>query len=581
MSPVRKVLIIVSIGPLLATILPLLAAAQDAVKQTVFRVKYLAQGVVYIDGGQAAGLQPGQKLMVVRPDASGNGGTAGPGQEPVIASLKVIAVAASSAVCEILSFTQPVQVGDLAHIAPDVVEQMKEEKRQERLVGGREYPQLVTFTTGDPVSDEARALIPRPPTPDVNRMQGRIGFEYSSVVSYGNPSTTSSEIGIVARMNMTRIGGTYWNFDGFYRGLFTTLSGAAAPVTVNDLINRTYTLNLEYDNPNSAWVAGGGRLYLPWATSLDVIDGAYAGHRLGSKTTVGFFGGSTPDPTSYDYNPNGKIGGMFVNFHGGSYDNWRYSATFGVAVNTIGWHAVRQYGFVDTTISFQHNLSLYDATEIDAPHVAVVMLPGATGPSAPTTTTSTGGLNRSYISLRYEPAHFLELDLNDTYYRDFPTFDPLLIATGLLDQYLFQGLSGGARFNLPSKISLYTEVGQSSATGDAKSSWNQMYGITFGDVLRTGLTADFRYSKFTSAFGSGDYKAVTISRPIADRLSLQFLAGFQNFNSTLTSTPQTHFITSYLDWTMLKSLFFEGGYTWQRGGFMSYDQYIFTIGRRF
>ena len=116
---------------------------------------------------------------------------------------------------------------------------------------------------------------------------------------------------MVARFEMSRIGGTYWNFNGYWRGRFTTLSGSAAPATVSDLVNRTYTLNVEYNNPDSHWVAGGGRLYLPWATSLDTIDGGYIGRKVGDRTTVGVFGGTTPDPTSYDYNPNGKLAGRF------------------------------------------------------------------------------------------------------------------------------------------------------------------------------------------------------------------------------------------------------------------------------
>ena len=359
------------------------------------------------------------------------------------------------------------------------------------------------------------------------------------------------------------------------------LLGTAMPATVSDLINRTYTLSVQYHNPESRWVAGGGRLYLPWATSLDTIDGGYIRHKAGDHATLGIFAGTTPDPTSYDYNPNGKLAGAFVNFQGGSFQDWRYSATFGVAISAIDWHANRQFGFVEASISFKHNLSLYDATEIDLPHTSVVTTGGTAGTPASTTTTSTGGLNRSYVTLRYQPHPRLELDLNDTYFRDFPTFDPQLIGTGLLDRYLFQGLSGGVRVNLPQKISVYTEIGQSSRSGDSKSSWNKMYGITLGDVWGTGLRADVRYSQFNSSFGSGDYKAISLSRQLWERLHWELQGGFQNFSSTLTQTTQTHYISTYLDWTPGRVLFFQGGYTWQRGGTMNYDQFQFMVGKRF
>jgi len=47
---------------------------------------------------------------------------------------------------------------------------------------------------------------------------------------------------------------------------------------------------MNYDNPDSHWVAGFGRMYLPWAVSLDTIDGGYVGRRLGRGATVGVFG---------------------------------------------------------------------------------------------------------------------------------------------------------------------------------------------------------------------------------------------------------------------------------------------------
>jgi hypothetical protein len=560
----------------------MLAWAQQIAERTTFRVKYIAQGVVYLDGGRAAGLKEGEKLIVERPGVLPiSETTAPPSPAGVIAELVVISVAASSAVCEIGSSKAPVQVGDLARVPPEVLQEEKAAQRSERLLGGREYPQLITFNLGDPVVEEARAAVPRPPSPDINRMRGRIGIEYSTILTRNNPSSTNSQVGVVARLNMTRIGGSFWDFTGYWRGRFTTLSGNAMPSTVSDLINRTYTLNLQYNNPESRWVAGGGRLYLPWATSLDTIDGGYVGRKAGDRATLGIFAGTTPDPASYDYNTDGKRAGAFVNYQGGSFEDWRYSSTLGVAISAIGWHANRQFAFLETSISFKHSLSLYDATQIDMPHTAVVTPAGTTGTPAAPTTTSTGGLNRSYLTLRYQPHPRLELDLNHTYFRDFPTFDPQLIGTGLLDRYLFQGLSGGARVNLPKKISVYTEIGRSSRSGDSKNSWNKMYGVTLGDVWRTGLRADLRYSQFNSSFGSGNYKSISLSRQLGERLHWELQGGFQNFSSTLTQTTQTHYISTYLDWTPGRFMFFQGGYTWQRGGTMNYDQFQFMVGRRF
>ena len=91
-------------------------------------MKYIAQGVVYLEGGRAAGLKEGQSLIVERAVAAPvpDGGVQSPAPPSgIIASLKVVSVAASSAVCEIVSSTEPVAVGDMARFAP---EQLREER---------------------------------------------------------------------------------------------------------------------------------------------------------------------------------------------------------------------------------------------------------------------------------------------------------------------------------------------------------------------------------------------------------------------------------------------------------------------
>ncbi len=134
--------------------------------------------------------------------------------------------------------------------------------------------------------------------------------------------------------------------------------------------------------------------------------------------------------------------------------------------------------------------------------------------------------------MRYQPIKLLTFDLNDNYLRNLPTFDPALISTGLLDQYLFQGLSGGVRVEFPYRIALSTDIGRSKSSTDTASSWNQMYGITFGEIRNTGLQVDLRYTKFNSSFGQGTYEFISLSRNLADRLHVQLQGGMQHLNSS-------------------------------------------------
>jgi hypothetical protein len=528
--------------------------------QTDFKVKYVGQDAVYLIGGRAAGLTQGTKLTIKRRADSGAAN-----DMVVVAELEVASVAATSAVCDVKSATGEIRAGDIAYLS----ELDAEVLAQARAIGGqRKYPQVVTFTEGDPLDEEAREEIPRPPLPEVNRARGRVGLDYSGISSHGSVASSSSQIGGVLRADITRIGGTYWNMSGYWRGRLTSNSYAGQQ-TLQDLINRTYHLSVSYDNPKSNWVAGFGRLYLPWASSLDTIDGGYVGRKLGHGATAGMFAGSTPDPTSWDYNPDRRIAGLFVNFEGGSFDSVHYTSTSGVALSSLGWVLARPFIFFENGIFFKRYFSIYQSAQADDPRPA----PGVTRAGA--------GLSRSYTTLRFQPHKRISFDLNHNYFRDVPTFSVQLIGTGLVDKYLFQGLSAGVRVEPVRHISVYTDIGRSDRTGDQKTSINQLYGVAWDHIWKTGLRADLRASKFDSSFGSGSYRSLSLSRNFGDSLHWQIQAGRQTLVSTYSAQGASRFINSSVDASFARHYFLQGDFTMQRGSVLDYDQWIFTFGYRF
>ncbi len=528
--------------------------------QTDFKVKYVGQDAVYLIGGRAAGLTQGTKLTIKRRADAGAAN-----DMVVVAELEVASVAATSAVCDVKSVSGEIRAGDIAYLSALDAETLA----QARATGGqRKYPQVVTFTEGDPLDEEAREEIPRPPLPEVNRARGRVGFDYSGISSHGSVASSSYQIGGVLRADVTRIGGTYWNMSGYWRGRLTS-SSYAGQQTLQDLINRTYHLSVSYDNPKSNWVAGFGRLYLPWASSLDTIDGGYVGRKLGHGATAGMFAGSTPDPTSWDYNPDRRIAGLFVNFEGGSFDSVHYTSTSGVALSSLGWVLDRPFIFFENGIFFKRYFSIYQSAQADDPRPA----PGVPPAGA--------GLSRSYTTLRFQPHKRIAFDLNHNYFRDIPTFSQQLISTGLVDKYLFQGLSAGVRVETVRHITLYTDLGRSSRSGDQRNSWNQLYGVTWDRMWKTGLRADVRFSKFDSSFGSGTYRSLALSRNFGERLHWQVQAGRQTLVSTFTSQGASRFLNASVDGTFARHYFLQGDFTAQRGAVFDYDQWIMTFGYRF
>lgn len=552
---------------------PLLCAQSPAVR-TTFQVKQVATGAVYLDGGSNDGLKEGMRLTVWR---------LAPGEAQAkrqqIGALTVSAVASLSAVCEIKEPAAAVQVGDSADLTYEDAQAIQLVRSSKSI---RHYAQTVSFTEGDPIDEEARAYVPRPPSPEVNKLRGRIGFEESMILDHSSGIRTMQE-GLVLRMDMTRIGGTYWNFTGYWRGrLSSQTSVLPQQQTLSDLLNRTYQIGLYYNNPNSNYVAGFGRYLLPWAPSLSTMDGGYFGRRLGKEFTTGVFAGSTPDPTAWNYNPNRQMAGAFVAFEHGSYESVRFTSTAGLAVTRDHWRPEREFVFFENGVQINSKVSIYHDLEADR-LAKPLTSDGRNGPR----------LARSFLTLRYQPVKPLTLDISHNYFRDVPTFDTRLLGTGLLDQFLFQGFSGGFRLDLTHGVGLYGSLGRSRRDQDTRASLNYMGGLVVPHLpsLRPiprlprlptlPFRTDLRYSRFANSYGSGSYASVTLSRQLGENLRFDVQGGVQSLYSPFTAQTRTKYGTATLDY-LIKTHYILGiGWTVYHGGTQNYDQTFVNLGYRF
>ncbi len=554
-----------SLGSVHAQTPPGQTSAQAPVRAT-FHIRYISGKNVYIDGGRDAGLTEDTQLVLRQnpalPEADPRNRSLEPG---IVARLSVLSVASTSAVCAIKASARDVTTDDILALPDAEVEKIVQ---RDTLGNTRQYPMVISFTQGDPLDEEAREELPRPPLPEVNQLRGRIGFDVSSIRQLGQTPSTSNEYGMIFRADFTRLFGTHWNLNGYWRGQFQTNS-ALAQATLQDLINRTYLMSLSYINPDSRWQAGIGRLYLPWASSLEVIDGAYVAMQFATHSVAGVFAGSTPDPAAWDYNPDRRIGGLFYNIHGGSYDNLRFSSTAGVGIELLKWTISRPFTFTENDVSYKRAFSIYESMQVDRP---------VANPGSPALAT---GIGQSLVSMRIQVHPRVVLDITDTYFRDVPTYDPTLVGTGLLDAYLYQGFNGGARIEFPRHITGYFSLGQSNDSTDPKNSLNKLFGATISHIANTGLQLDARYSKFDSAFAAGTYSTVTLSRDVQEHIRLNLQAGRYSYTSPIAASSSSSFVNLMADTDLGARLFLESMYTLQRGGSMDYNQWTSTLGYRF
>ncbi|MGJ5814822.1 hypothetical protein [Paludibaculum fermentans] len=528
-----------------------------------FVVKQVVPGMVYLDGGSAHGLAEGMTLKLER-RAPGDARLA----TQRIADVLVVSVATQSALAEVRNAEKDVQsqVGDEALLSgkdAEAFERLEAASRRQR------YAQVISFSSGDPLEEEVREHVPMAQPKEVGRLRGRIGFEMNVLNDRSAGGLSSHQEGISARVDWTRIDGTYWNLTGYWRGRWNTRQSGTQQQTMIDLINRTYTIGMFYNNPRSKYIFGFGRVLIPWASSLSTIDGGYAARRITPHVTVGVFGGSTPDPTQWNYDPKRQMLGLFTSFEEGTYEKVRWTGTVGAALTRVRWKPERQFLFVENSIFAGTKFSVMHSMEADQKNPRYMN--GETGPM----------LSRSFLTFRYHPSNRLSFDVNQNYFRGLPTFDMTLIGTGLLDKYLFQGFSGGFRAQPIDRLVLSANWGRSKRDTDTTASLNQMYSLGWTRLPWIGVRVDGRYTRFNSTFGNGSYESISLMRQIRDDIRLELQVGQQNFAGPLTQQTRSRFINGQADWSLGQNYFLTGGWLSYRGGVQNYDQIFFTLGYRF
>jgi hypothetical protein len=524
-----------------------------------FLVKHVYAGVVYIDANSSAGLKEGQILSIKRISPGLDLESAEP-----IGQVEIESVVAASAVGKIVFAKSDILPGDIAYIEPEPILQSA---KLRPAVQDRETVKTVTLSGAGTAAQETSNISARPGPRKENLVRGRIGIDYGTLRISGSEAS-SSQFGFLLRIDASRIAGSYWNISGYQRGRFQTRTNSKGQETLNDLINRTYRLNISYENPDSNWVFGAGRLYIPWASSLDTLDGFYLGRKLG-RQTAGVFMGTAPDPTSWNYSPDRRMGGAFYNIEGGSFESFRFDSTSGIGLSWLQWRPERKFGFFENNFFYKRYVSVYSNIEVD-------LLTGAQNNGS-----SEVVLSRSYFTVRLQPHKMISFNVNHNYFKNIPTFDTRLIGTGLLDKFLFQGFSGGFRLSLPYRLGFYANAGRSSRTGDAKASWNYLAGASASDILDSGIRVGIRFSRFDSSFGRGTYQSLSLSREVGEYFQFELQGGQQDFKSIYTNQDRARFVNGTVDWFIGHDYFLGGGVTVYRGKVQDYNQYFFRLGYRF
>jgi hypothetical protein len=249
MSPVPDL----EAAPLESTIEALAAELADVVRRS-FKVRYISEDTVYLDGGTNSGVRTGMEFDINRPKSVVTSGGPANSQNAFVASVRVIGVAAASAVTELVTEDRTIRVGDLAELTPKDAAAAAgnllsvSHGQIENVIPANQ--ETGSSSTADSAESHFVRLPPGNETVNATGMAGRITFDSSAITSFGSTPGTTMQNGISFQSDMTGILRSHWNLQGYWRGRINRHSQFHEP-TIEESLNKTYTMQLYYDNPDA------------------------------------------------------------------------------------------------------------------------------------------------------------------------------------------------------------------------------------------------------------------------------------------------------------------------------------------
>jgi hypothetical protein len=465
-------------------------------------VKYVSAGAIYLDAGRASGISKGDTVEILRDDK-------------LITLLTIAYVADNSSSCNIGEGAASIQTGDHALV------------RGTGVTSGAgvetEPTELEMEAESQPVSKR------KEPTRKVNRLAGRIGFEYLVQDDREEYDYDYAQPSLNVRLKISEIHGSYYSASLRMRTRKTIRNRESFSTPKSETSHRIYEAALRYEKPDSPIEYGVGRIVAQELRGIGYLDGAYAKYKGGGRLAVGVFGGTEPDLENTDFQTEVTKGGVYAAYDHRTSEGSRTSATLALAGSYQDGQVDREFVYQQLNYYYGSRLSLYESTEIN---IYRDWLKDKESASM--------ALAGSQVNARYSPARLIAFSLGYDNRRNFYTYDARSVPDSLFDDALREGWRGSVDFRFTRQIS--SELGGSLRTTEgrsvnATSSWLR---VNMSDVLNSAVSVTALARAYSTEYSDGVQPSLTVSKSLFRVLStsLQFGANSYTLSSTDTKINQ-------------------------------------------
>jgi len=450
---------------------------------------------VYLSAGRAAGITPGDSVVISRGEAE-------------LARIIVSFVSENSSSCEMKNLAGIIARDDVALV----------------FASGAE-------TSAAPVPAEVETVMPVQATDaqqtelftigHANELTGRIGVEYTIQDDQGAVNYDYTEPAMSLRASLRRIGGSDFSARTNLRLRRTMRASDDRSASTN----RIYEALIAYEPKDKPIQAGAGRVLRRETRGMGYLDGAYVKYDLNHSFALGAVGGLEPDLQNTRIQTDVTKVGAFVAYKQKLSNSQSLQTTASLAGRYLKGEVSREFIYQQLSFVSGGKLRLFESTEINLNRG---WLKDAEGSSIT--------LASVLLDARYSFARELSVSLGYDNRTNYYTAETRTIPDSLFDSAQRQGFRASLDSRFGKSYTAEAGIGLRDRDGNkaqATSGWLRL-GTTSLGASAISIFARFRW--FDSQYSTGTQPSLFVSREAATWLRVGVEGGTNDYELNTTST---------------------------------------------
>lgn len=503
--------------------------SSSPLKKRVGEIKYVSQQSFYINLGTAQGLSAGDTLMVKRNNRA-------------IAKLVVANISRLSASCKWLSGSKNIKQGDRVELfvrvatpEPEEVIQKSQPSRWDR--------------NGASTTQKKSSTSSRRRRSSINRVKGRMSLQSLWLADRSGSGLGYSQLGLRSKLRVQRVLGTPFELRLRWRSRAYNRNRTASSLSAaNEWTHNVYEVGLVYENRESPFEFGFGRILAREIRGLGYIDGGTFSMRVRGPWRLGVAGGTQPNQQNSGFQTSIQKFGLFLNFEKGDYQTKRVSSTVAFSGAYHGGETSREFLYFQNNFTAGSTFSLYQTVEMD------INRGWKTNHGEDTIR-----LTNFFLSGRYSPKNFVSFNLSYDARKPIRIYETRSIPDSLFDETTRKGMHAGVNLRLPYRMRLSGNFGVRFRSGQRDNVISASSALSVRQIFNTWASVNARFSYFSTMFSKGYRPNVSVRLPLTRGLSVT-LSGGSYIYDTGGKTTSNNWVEAEGYYRINRRLFASFGY---------------------